>query len=324
MTDLHPTIAELLEAERRANRPPIHALSIDAARERLRSDAGVADPPAPEVGDTADVRIDGPHGELPLRVYWPDTDAAEDADLGEPLPVLLWLHGGGYALGDLETTDSICRVLTNAVGCQVVSVDYRLAPEHPFPAGANDCYAALEWLAEHAASIGGDPDRIAVGGGSAGGGLAAATALQARDRDGPNLVHQVLVCPMTTDDPTLPARRENATGYGLTTAELEWYYDMYTPDPVAAANPYAYPLKARSLADLPTATVVTAGFDPLRDDGRRYADRLSATDVPTTYREFEDVTHSFFGLLVEPELDRARAAVELAAADLQSSFERAG
>jgi len=321
VTHLHPTIEAQLREEAAADRPPIHALSIEAARERLRSDAAAGNATPPSVADVAAFDVDGPEGgELTLRAYWPD-ESDRFAQPGQALPVLCWYHGGGFALGDLQTTDPIARVLTSEIGCLVVTVDYRLAPEHPFPAGVEDCYATLEWVTEHAESIGGDPDRIAVGGGSAGGGLAAAVALLARDRGGPSIVRQSLVCPVTTDDQSLPARQQNASGYGLTADELAWYHEMYTPDAVSAANPYAYPLKARSLAELPPATVVTAGFDPLRDDGARFADRLDSAGVQTTYRCFESVTHSFFGMLVEPSIEPAWAAIETIESDLSAGFE---
>ncbi len=310
MSELHPELEAFLRERDARNVPPMNALSVAAAREQHRRT--VTTDGGPTVAETHDLSILGPEGDVPLRIYRPSADGA--------LPVLLWFHGGGFVLGDVESDDALCRVLANEADCLVVSVDYRLAPEHPFPAAPKDCYAALRWTAEYVAEFGGDPSRVAVGGGSAGGNLAAVTALQARDRGGPSLVHQLLVYPITAAE-TLPARRENAEGYGLTDEDVRWFEEQYVRDAVDAAHPYAYPLRANDLSGLPAATVLTAEFDPLRDDGVRYARRLDAAGVETTHRNYDDAIHGFFGMVSDPDLDRAREAIADAAADLGRSFE---
>lgn len=207
-------------------------------------------------------------------------------------------------------------------GCAVVSVDYRLAPEHPFPAAVEDCYAALRWAAESAGAFGGDPSRLAVGGDSAGGNLAAVTALYARDANGPTLNHQVLVYPMASYDP-LPSRETYGEGYGLTGAEVAWFNDQYLDGPVDRHNPYAFPLAARDLSGVVSASVVTAEFDPLRDAGRRYADRLVDAGVGVSRYHYGDVTHAFFSMLGDDDLDVAstREAHAAVADDLRTAFD---
>ena len=307
----HPKLQEMLEEEERLGIPPTDALSVPAARRQHIENA------TPEAGPTVerrwDLTIPGPVTDDPIdiRVYRPGNDG--------PYPTLVWIHGGGFVLGSVETADHHARSLAVAADCVVVSVGYHLAPEHPFPDQSKECLAALEWAAEHADTFGGDPDRLAVGGDSAGGNLAAVTALQARDFDGPDLSHQLLVYPVTTDE-DLPSRAENAEDYGLTTDAMAWFDERYITDPVDTANPYAYPLKARDLSGLPPATVITAGFDPLLDDGRRYADRLDDAGVPVEYREYEDMIHGFFGMIEEPDLEAAHDAIEWSGERLRESF----
>jgi len=312
MSEPHPKLVVMLDEAERLGVPPSSALSVPAARkqhvENATPDAG------PAVARTWDLEIPSPVADdgIDLRVYRPGDDG--------PYPTLVWIHGGGFVLGTLDTTDPIARSLAVATDCVVVSVGYHLAPEHPFPDQPRECFAALEWAADHADTFGGDPDRLAVGGDSAGGNLAAATAMQARDRDGPDLDHQLLVYPVTTDA-DLPARDEHGEGYGLTTAEMAWFDDKYVDDPLDAANPYAYPLKALDLSGLPPATVLTAELDPLRDDGERYADRLADAGVPVAYREYEAMIHGFFGMIAEPDLDAAHDAIEWSAGQLREAFE---
>jgi len=311
VTDPHPKLTAMLAEAEDLGVPPIESLSVPAARrqhvENATPDAG------PSVERTWDLEIPSPVADDPvdLRVYRPGDDG--------PYPTLLWIHGGGFVLGSLETADPIARSLAVAADCVVVSVGYNRAPEHPFPDQPTECYAALEWTAEYVDTFGGDPDRLAVGGDSAGGTLAAVTALQARDFDGPDLSHQLLVYPVTTDA-DLPAREENAEGYGLTTDAMAWFDDHYTRDRTDSANPYAYPLKARDLSGLPSATVLTAGFDPLLDDGERYADRLDAADVSVDYREYEAMIHGFFGMIADPDLAAAHDAIEWSARNLRAAF----
>src|SRR5881397_1593802 len=200
--------------------------------------------------------VPGPRGEIPVRVYTPEGCA--------PFPVLVYFHGGGWVTGSLETHDGLCRHLANAAGAVVASVDYRLAPEHPFPASGEDAYAATRWVAANAAVIGGDAKRIAVGGDSAGGNLAAVVSLMARDRGGPAIALQLLVYPVTNHAYDTASYRENADGYLLTRDSMVWFWNHYLRSDRDGADPYASPLRAPNLAGLPPAVVVTAEFDPLR------------------------------------------------------------
>ena len=288
--------------------PQLHELPVAQARaffEQMQL-------PRPEVkiAGVEDRRIPGPAGEIPVRIYRPDGKA--------PLPALVYFHGGGWVIGSLETHDGSCRDLANRVGCLVVSVDYRLAPEHRYPAAAEDCFAATKWVAENAAALGVDPKRIAIGGDSAGGNLTAAVALMARDRRGPALRHQLLIYPVTDADFTRASYRENAEGYLLTTKAMEWFWGHYVPDAAQRKEAYASPLQAKDLAGLPPAFVITAEYDPLRDEGEAYATRLQEAGVRTMAKRYDGAIHGFFamGLLAEV----ARSAVADAVAALRSAL----
>ena len=254
--------------------------------------------------------VPGPAGQIPVRIYTPVGTA--------PFPVLVYFHGGGWVIGNLDTHDGICRSLANRVGCLVVSVDYRLAPEHPFPAAPEDCYAATRWLAEHAGSLGGDKGRIAVGGDSAGGNLAAVVALMARDRGGPKLAFQLLVYPATDTDFETRSYRENSEGYFLTRADMVWFWNHYAPRDEDRRNPYAAPLRAASLRGLPPALVITAEFDPLCDDGNAYAARLREDGVPVRLSQQDGLIHGFFQM--GAVIDRGRASVDEASRALKDAF----
>jgi acetyl esterase len=288
--------------------PELHELSPPEARE-VREEMAAMDPgiDLPTVEDRA---IEGPAGEIPVRLYDPRESAAES-------PLILFFHGGGWVIGDLDTHDGPCRKLAAETGYPVVSVDYRLAPEHPFPAGLRDCYAALEWATEAAPDLDADPDRIVLAGDSAGGNFATSVAMLARDRDGPEIAAQVLVYPATGDATATPAYEENGEGYFLTTETMEWFHDLYIDDEIDDGNVYAHPRLAADLSGLPPATVVTAGFDPLRDDGVAYANRLAEAGVPVEHRNFEGMIHGFFNMIAEPvDLDAAGDAYEFVAAQL--------
>ena len=308
--DLHPEAKTILD---QVDLPPTHGLSVEGARRALR-DLLVSDE-APEDDLTVrNLSIPGPEGpETPLdvRAYTPPSDAA--------LPVLVYFHGGGWVRGDLDTHDGLCRLLAQAVNCVVVSVDYRRAPEHPFPTPVHDAYAATEWAAAYADIVGGDGERIAVGGDSAGGNLAAAVTLRARERGGPDIDHQVLLYPVTDYDLDTDSYHENAEGYLLSRASMRWYWNRYLDDDLDGANPYASPLRAPDLADLPSATVVTAGYDPLRDEGAAYADRLREAGVAVTHANYPGMVHVFASF---PDLGRAQDARETVASDLDSAFGR--
>jgi acetyl esterase len=207
--------------------------------------------------------------------------------------MLLYFHGGGYVLGDLEVADKPCRHLANATGCLVVSVDYRLAPEHRAPTGAEDCYAATVWVAEHADELGGRAGELAISGDSAGGGLAAVVALMARDRGGPQIRLQLLIYPMIDARGRYPSRTENGEGYLLSSRSLDWFADQYLASAEDSGNPYVSPIHASDLAGLPSAVVITAGYDPLRDEGEAYADRLEQAGVPLVRLPNPGMIHGF-------------------------------
>ena len=266
----------------------------------------------PPIGAVADRRIPGPAGEIPVRVYTPTGSA--------PFPLLVFFHGGGWVLGGIETHDGICRELASGAGCVVMSVDYRLAPEHKFPAAADDCYAATQWAAAHAADLGADAKRVAIGGDSAGGNLTAVVAQMARDKDGPPLVFQLLIYPVTVAAFDTPSYRDNAEGYLLTAGDMRWFWDHYLKNAVDGENPYASPLRAKSLKGLPPALVVTAEFDPLRDEGEQYARRLEEAGVPTRLSRYDGMIHGFFGM--SQMIDKAKAAVKEASSNLRLAFAR--
>ena len=287
----------------------LHEMSVAQARELILGMVALAGEPE-SVARIENRTVPGPAGQIPVRIYTPVGTA--------PFPVLVYFHGGGWVIGNLDTHDGICRSLANRVGCLVVSVDYRLAPEHPFPAAPEDCYAATRWLAEHAGSLGGDKGRIAVGGDSAGGNLAAVVALMARDRGGPKLAFQLLVYPATDTDFETRSYRENSEGYFLTRADMVWFWNHYAPRDEDRRNPYAAPLRAASLRGLPPALVITAEFDPLCDDGNAYAARLREDGVPVRLSQQDGLIHGFFQM--GAVIDRGRASVDEASRALKDAF----
>jgi acetyl esterase len=305
---LDPAVATILEALNAAPGPKLHELSPEQARSFFDQ----MQLPAPEVplAKVEDVRLPGPAGEIPVRIYRPEATG--------PLPVLVYFHGGGWVIGSIETHDATCRELAREAGCAVVSVEYRLAPEHRYPAAAEDCYAAVREVSERASSLGLDGSRIAIGGDSAGGNLTAVVAQMARDQGGPALRFQLLIYPVTDADFDRPSYRENASGYLLETVAMSWFWDHYVPDPARRAESYAAPLRAADLSGLPEALVMTAEFDPLRDEGEAYAQRLAAAGVPTIHRRYDGMIHGFFAM--SAVVPRARTAVEEAAAALRKAF----
>jgi acetyl esterase len=249
---------------------------------------------AEPVDEVVDRTIPGPAGEIPVRIYRPAADA--------PVPALVWFHGGGWTIGSLDTHDNTCRALVNAVGCVVVSVDYRLAPEHKFPSAIDDALAATAWVAEHAAELGADPARLGVAGDSAGGNLAAVVSLLARDAGAPELAFQLLVYPVTDYEFESESMVANATGYFLELESVRWFYRQYLNDETDGADWRFSPIRAGDLSGVPPAFVLTAEFDPLRDQGEAYARKLVAAGVPVELRRYDGVFHGFFGMrdLMEP------------------------
>jgi acetyl esterase len=268
--------------------PPIHELAVDAARQFALEMLVQADIPKTEVGSVEDRLIPGPGGDLPIRIYTP----SESADGS----TIVFFHGGGWVVGDLETHDAVCRDLCAGGPHTVVAVDYRLAPEHKFPAAPDDCLAATRWAAANAGAIGGDPDRLFVAGDSGGGNLAAVTALRARDEGGPPLRGQVLVYPSTVhySEPT-GSHVENAEGYFLTTKDMVWFMDHYLRDAGDATDPLFAPMHAADHTRLPPALVITAEYDPLRDEGIAYAEKLEAAGVPVRLNKYPGMIHGFYG-----------------------------
>jgi acetyl esterase len=236
------------------------------------------------IGSVRDERIPGPAGEIPVRIYTPTGEG--------PFGVLVNYHGGGWVIGDLDTADAVCRSLAETARCVVVSVDYRLAPEHPAPAAVEDAWAALLWAAENLAALGGN-GRLAVGGESAGGNLAAVMALMARDEGGPEIHYQLLAYPVVDADLSRQSYVDNGQDYLLTVDTMQWFWDQYCPDPAGRSHPALSPLKAESHADVAPALVITAEFDPLRDEGEAYGERLREAGVAAEILRFEGLVHDF-------------------------------
>lgn len=289
--------------------PPINELSVKEAREASAVLAAMQGPLEPVAG-IEDRTLPGPGGDLPVRIYTP-------AGKG-PLPVLLYFHGGGWVIGDIESSDGLCRTLANSAGCIVVSVDYRLAPEHPFPAAAEDAYHATLWAATHASGFGGDPSRIAVSGDSAGGNLAAVVSHMARDRGAPAICFQLLIYPATDGACDSPSYNDNAEGYFLTRDAMRWFWNHYVPNDADRNQPYASPLRADNFAGLPAGLVITAEFDPLRDEGELYAERLRAAGIPVQLIRYDGMIHGFFAMGVA--IDQGRTAIRQSAAALRAAF----
>jgi acetyl esterase len=291
--------------------PKLHQMPPPQAREMMRQMSTMTLSP-PEIASVANRTIPGPAGEIPIRVYTPKVG-------GAPRPVIVFFHGGGWVIGDLETHDAPCRQLANAVPAVVVAVDYRLAPEHKFPAAPDDCYAALRWVADNAASIGGDPKRrLAVCGDSAGGNLSAVVALMARDRGGPTLAAQILVYPATDLTCDAPSHVTNGTGYFLDAEMMAWFIGHYVRSAADKTEPYGSPLRARDLSGLPPAVVITAEFDPLRDEGESYARRLREAGVPVELKRYDGMIHGFFSM--DALFPEAGQAIALAASALKKAF----
>ena len=306
---LDPDAEILLEMVRAANRPAFE--TVGAAEARLLFNAGrkvLAPDPMP-VAETRDLALAGPGGPIPARLY---RSAATDI-----LPVLVFFHGGGWVVGDIESHDTGCRHLANRAECAVVSVDYRLAPEHKFPAAVEDCFAATIWVADNAAALGVDPGRLAVGGDSAGGNLAAVVSLLARDHGAPRIGYQLLIYPATDAAMQHDSIARFAEGYVLTRATMRWFYEQYLRSPEDAGDWQASPLIASDLSGLPPAFILTAGYDPLCDEGDAYAARLAASGVAVTYRRFPGQVHGFAlnGKIIraaDTALDEAAAALRAA------------
>lgn len=305
---LAPDARELLDDIEARVQPPASTVTPATAR-RLLDDLLADRGAAVELRRVRDITIPGQDEPLGLRLYYPNGQSSP--------PALVYYHGGGWVRGSIESHDPLCRRLASRTGCVVVSVDYRLVPEHPFPKPLDDAYRAATWVASNAERIGVDPDNVAVGGDSAGGNLAAAVCLLARERDGPALAQQLLLYPMVHRAGGMASYEENE-GYFGTRASRNWQWEQYLGSDVHARNPYAVPLLARSLSTLPPATVLTCEFDMLRDEGQAYAERLAEAGVDVAELFYDDVFHAFLNF---PELARADDAYDDIAAALRSSFD---
>jgi len=309
---LHPQCKAFLDILAASGGKPLEQLPLAEARTVPRALIEFGGP-EPQVARVEDRVIAGPAQPIPLRIYWPV--------LGERLPALLFFHGGGFVICDLDSHDRQCRGLANASGCVVVSVDYRLAPEHKFPAAPEDAYAATRYVAEHASEFGIDGNRIAVGGDSAGGNLATVVALMARDRGGPSLSFQLLIYPVVDFADESPSMHQYANDHFLTRDLMDWFTAQYTASAADARSPYASPMNAEDVQGLPPAMVITGECDPLRDQGEAYAHKLRKAGVPVELKRYEGMIHPFFSL--GGIVDEARTAMADAGSALQQALGRA-
>jgi acetyl esterase len=313
---LHPDAARVCEMIVAANRPALETLTPPQAREAYLASRTALQPDPDPVAEVADLAAPGPAGPIPLRLY-----RGFGADKETPQPALVYFHGGGWVIGDLESHDQCCRALANAAQCIVVAVDYRLAPEHKFPAAVEDAIAATRWVADNAQSLGIDARRLAVGGDSAGGNLAAVVPLDARNRGGPAIVFQLLVYPGTDMAMDRPSHQRHADQLPLRRPTMQWFIGHYLRDSKDEADWRASPLRAGDFRNLPPALVVTAGFDPLCDEGEAYAEALKGAGLPVTYRRFDGQIHGFFNM--GRIIADAGRLVTLAADALKGAFKAA-
>lgn len=298
----------LIELERF---PALNELSVAEAREAYGARGVALAGPVRAMEKTIDRTILGSGGRVPIRAYMPCTAPTKE-------PALVYYHGGGWVIGDLETHDSLCRNLAAEAGCVVVAVDYRRAPENKFPAAVEDAVAAYRWVLDHAGELGCDESRVAVGGDSAGGNLAAVVSVLARDTGWRIPVGQVLIYPVTDLRMSSRSHESFATGFLLTNDLMRWFRDCYLRTEADRLDPRASPLLTESLRNLPAAIITTAGFDPLRDEGRQYAERLRKSGVPVTYRCYDTMIHGFAGFTAG--ISAARLAVSETAASLRRLF----
>ncbi len=311
--ELDPQMKAILDTITAAGGKPFNAMSPDEARAGIKLLVQVFGGAPEQVAKIEDRRIPGPAGEIPLRIYTPASAA--------PMGALVYFHGGGWVIGDIESHDEVCRALAKGSGCVVVSVDYRLAPEHKFPAAPEDCHAATKWVAANAAALGVDPNRIAVGGDSAGGNLAAVVAQMARDHGGPKIAFQLLIYPATDWSKESASQREFVQdGYILSRGDMVWFYDHYMTSAADKTNPYFSPACAKSLAGLPPAFVMTAAIDPLRDEGEAYGEALRKAGVAVTAKRYPGVCHGF--VMMGAKLDAGKQAIADCCAELKKAIGR--
>ncbi len=306
---LDPQVKALLDQMAAAGQPPFHSGTPEQARAAIAAMLN-AFGPGEAVSKVENRKVPGPAGEIPVRIYRP----AEKTN-----GILVYFHGGGWVIGDLESHDWLCRALANTSRCAVVSVDYRLAPEHPFPAGPEACYAATVWASHNAEALGSDANHLAVGGDSAGGNLAAVISIMARDRGGPRIRHQMLIYPATDAAMNTASQNEFAQdGFVLSRADMEWFWGHYLHDKRDGENPYASPARSRDLRGLPPADVVTAEYDPLRDEGESYAEQLKKAGTQVTLKRYAGVVHGFVSLAAA--IDQGKTAIRELAERMNASL----
>lgn len=317
---LHPQAKALLALMEERGVPPIHTLTPADARRTYLERRHITQPAPPDVAEVKPLQAHGPHGAIPMRLYRPQVSGATAAGTGADrrqggLPVLVYFHGGGWVIGDLDSHDTLCRELANGAGVVVVAVDYRMSPEHRFPVAVDDCVAATLWVHAHAAELGVDPSRMAVGGDSAGGNLAAVVALTLRDDERVKLAYQLLIYPATDQRRGAPSHAQNGQGYLLTRDTMDYFHDHYITDPAQDLDWRASPLLHADLTNLPPALVLTAGYDPLRDEALYYTQRLTESGNRATHVCFERQIHGF--ILMGRVIDEANVAVAICAAELR-------
>lgn len=309
---LDPQLKGLLDAmAAQPDAPKISDQTPEMGRAMYLGMSQMLEPQNIEIGAIENRNIPGPAGEIPVRIYTPLNAASG------PLPVIVFFHGGGWVIGDLDTHDALCRTLSNETGAKVIAVHYRLAPEHKFPAAVEDCDAAVKWVSANAASLGVDANRIAVAGDSAGGNLSAVVSQLSLPADAPSIRFQLLIYPAVDANANTPSYVENGEGYFLEKSTMDWFFGHYASG-ADANDTRLSPLRANSFAGLPAAYVVTAGYDPLRDEGKLYADALSAAGVAVEYVNYPGMAHGFFNM--QGVLDTSREAVKAAAVAVKKAL----
>ncbi len=311
---VHPQCQAILDAIANSDGPTVFdTRDPDEARRLYAASTDAFAPPTPALRTVENRSIPGDAVDVPVRIYTPEMETGPSG-----LPTLVFLHGGGWVFGDLDTHDALCRILAHEAGCIIVSVDYRLAPEHKFPASLDDCLTALDWVASSAAEFDGDVSRVAIGGDSAGGNLAAAACQVARDKGGPPILFQLLIYPAVDFTADMTSPRGNALGFGLSDPAIAWMRDCYLNDPFDTTDPRASPAMAKQLGGLPPALIQTAEFDPLHDEGKAYAEALMAAGVIARHIDYPGMIHGFMrmGAIV----DDAAAAINDAAEVMRRVF----
>jgi acetyl esterase len=312
MGNLHPEMRNVLDqfedALNQFGLSDFHTAGVELGRTFFKA-ISTPEEFLPPIYNVDHSKIQKPEGELPIRIYTPAK--------GNNFPALVWFHGGGWVLGDLDTAEFACRNLANDNKCVVISIDYRLAPETPFPCAIDDCYLATEWVFNNAQELGIDAKKIAVGGDSAGGNLAACVSLRARDNDLP-LAFQLLVYPVISADFNTSSYNDYAEGFLVTRDFLQWCWDCYVPDVYSRKHPDVSPIHAENLSGLPRVFIITAEFDPLRDEGEAYGDALKAAGVAVEVKRYDGMIHGFYYMLTEEPVDQIVSASE----DTVKAFQR--